>query len=322
MSFEASGKLQQAFIDFQKASELDLDHRDAADKVAELKQKLAKTGKPQPNPPTPTPVQASAPTAQTASAPAQSPPPAQPSAPLAQPSAPSTKRVALLIGNGSYDNAPRLENPARDVDLLERTFRAAGFAEVIVRKNLDQAGLMRELQAFRPIARKADVAIVYYAGHAIQMNGVNHLIPIDAKLKRDADVDLETVNASLILSAADGAGRLKIMILDACRDNPFANAMVRTAATRSIGRGLARVETSKGEYVAFSTREGSVAADGDGQNSPFAAALAKRIEQKPPLELRRLFDYVRDDVMSATGNNQQPFYYGSLPADLEFHFGR
>ena len=138
-------------------------------------------------------------------------------------------------------------------------------------------------------------------------------------MKVDRDVELETVDVGKLLAATDGAKKLKLVILDACRDNPFSNQMRRTVATRSIGRGLAQLEPEAGTLVVYAAKHGAQALDGDGTNSPFAASLINHIKT-PGLEVRRLFDSVRDDVMETTQGQQQPFVYGSLSAREDFYF--
>ena len=176
------------------------------------------------------------------------------------------------------------------------------------------------MQEFTPIADTADVAVIYYAGHAIEFGGVNYLIPVDAKLKSDRDISLQTVEAPKLITAMSGSKKLKMLILDACRDNPFATQMARTMASRSMGRGLARMEADKGEMIVYSARAGELADDGQGKNSPFAEAFAKRLQNDPPLELRWFFDHVRDDVLDSTKGKQQPFTYHSLPSRESFFF--
>jgi uncharacterized caspase-like protein len=148
---------------------------------------------------------------------------------------------------------------------------------------------------------------------------MNYLIPIDAKLAIDRDVQFETAPLDQVLAAVEGAKRLRMVLLDACCDNPFMNQMRRSVASRSIGRGLASVEPDAGTLVVYAAKHGEIALDGDDANSPFAAAFIKRIPT-PGLEVRRLFDYVRDDVMAATQRRQQPFSYGSLPGSEDFYF--
>jgi uncharacterized caspase-like protein len=133
----------------------------------------------------------------------------------------------------------------------------------------------------------------------------------------DRDIDLEAVDIGKVLGAIEGAKKLRLVLLDACRDNPFLRQMKRSVATRSLSQGLARVEPEAGTLIVYAAKHGEIALDGDGQNSPFAAAVLRRI-QTPDLEVRRLFDVVRDDVMSATKKRQQPYSYGSLPGSENF----
>ena len=170
----------------------------------------------------------------------------------------------------------------------------------------------RALRDFADRARDADIAVVYYAGHGIEVDGANYLIPVDAKLERDTDIYDEALSLDRILIAIEPAKKLRLVILDACRDNPFAKTMKRTVASRAIGQGLAKVEpTSPNVLIAYSAKAGSTAADGDGQNSPFTAALSRHIAT-PGLDVRRAFGFVRDEVLKTTGNRQEPFVYGSL----------
>ena len=163
-----------------------------------------------------------------------------------------------------------------------------------------------------PIARDADIAVVYYAGHGIEVDGANYLIPVDARLERDTDIYDEGLSLDRILIAIEPAKKLRLVILDACRDNPFSRTMKRTVASRAIGQGLAKVEpTSPNVLIAYSAKAGSTAADGDGQNSPFTSALSHHLT-KPGLDVRRAFGFVRDEVLKTTNNRQEPFVYGSL----------
>jgi hypothetical protein len=232
------------------------------------------------------------------------------------------RRVALIIGNTNYRFASALQNPSNDADLLANTLRNAGFQTVMVKTDLDREGMIRTLREFSNIADSADWAVVYYSGHGIEFGGVNFMVPVDAQLKVDRDIDLETVDVGKVMSAIDGARRLRLVILDACRDNPFASQMKRTIATRSLGRGLAQLEPTVGTLTVFAAKHGETALDGSGRNSPFVEALVKRINQKPSIEIRRLFDFVRDDVLSNTNRRQQPFSYGSLSASEDFYFVR
>jgi len=222
------------------------------------------------------------------------------------------KRVALVIGVSKYQQVPRLTNPARDADAVAALFKQAGFDVVNNQRDVGIADLRRVIREFSETSRDADIAVVYYAGHGIEVDGANYLVPADAKLVSDFDIEDETVSLDRVLKALEGTKRLRLVILDACRDNPFANTMKRSLASRTVGRGLAKVEpTMSDTLVAFAAKAGAVASDGDGNNSPFAAALVKHIAE-PGLDLRLAFGRVRDDVLKTTGNRQEPFVYGSL----------
>ena len=229
------------------------------------------------------------------------------------------RRVALVIGNGKYEYVPTLRNATNDAEALAKTLEATGFQSVTLRTNLTRDQMNSALAEFAKLADTADWAAVYYSGHGIESRGANYMIPVDAQLKVDRDVDLETVDVTKVLSAIEGARKLRLIILDACRDNPFLGQMKRTVASRSIARGLGPIEPDAGILIVYAAKHGETALDGDGENSPFATALMNRI-QTPNLELRRLFDLVRDDVMTTTGRRQQPFSYGSLSGSEDFFF--
>jgi uncharacterized caspase-like protein len=225
------------------------------------------------------------------------------------------KRVALVLGNAAYQNVARLPNPANDGAVIAATLKEAGFDVVDSRRDLPAAETRRALRDFADRARDADIAVVYYAGHGMEVDGTNYLIPVDAKLERDTDVYDEAFSLDRVLLAIEPAKRLRLVILDACRDNPFAKSMKRTVASRAIGQGLAKIEpTSPNMLIAYSAKAGSTALDGDSKNSPFTAALAKHLTT-PGLDVRRAFGFVRDDVLKTTGNRQEPFVYGSLGGD-------
>jgi uncharacterized caspase-like protein len=222
------------------------------------------------------------------------------------------KRVALVVGNSHYDNAPPLPNPANDATAIAATLKGAGFDVVESRLDLRSAEMRRVLRDFADQARDSDMAVVYYAGHGIEMDGTNYLIPTDAKLERDTDIYDEAFSLDRVLLAIEPARQLRLVIVDACRNNPFADTMKRTVSSRSVSRGLARVEPSTtNTLVAFAAKAGLTALDGNSRNSPYAAALVKYIAQ-PGLDLRRALGFVRDDVLQATGNRQEPYVYGSL----------
>lgn len=222
------------------------------------------------------------------------------------------KRVALVIGNSAYQNAPQLANPARDAAAISAMLRKAEFDVVESVHDVNNNEMRRALREFSDKAQNADVAVVYFAGHGIEVDGQNYLIPTDAALQRDRDVFDETISLDRILQTVEPAKALRLVILDACRDNPFAKSMKRVSALRSLGRGLIAVEPVKGNtLIAYAAKGGSTADDGDGANSPFATALLKYLPT-PGLDLRQAFGMVRDDVMKATDNKQEPFVYGSL----------
>ena len=222
------------------------------------------------------------------------------------------KRVALVIGNSIYRSVPALPNPANDAAALAATLKGAGFDVVDSKLDLPIAGMRRALRDFADMARDSDVAVIYYAGHGIEMQGTNYLIPTDAKLERDTDAPDELLPLERVLSAVEPAKALRLVIVDACRNNPFADTMQRQVSTRGINRGLARVEPiSTNTLVAFAAKAGSTVLDGPTGNSPYATALVKYIA-RPGLDVRRAFGFVRDDVMEATGSRQEPYVYGSL----------
>ncbi len=225
------------------------------------------------------------------------------------------KRVALVIGNSNYQKVARLSNPVNDAAAIATMLRAAGFDLVESRLNLGVGEMRRTLRDFGAKTRDADMAVVYYAGHGIELDGMNYLIPVDATLETDADVLDETLPIDRVLFAIEPVKHLRLVILDACRDNPFATTMKRTIAARSIGRGLAKVEpTSPNTLIAFAAKAGSVASDGDSKISPFSSALVEHLP-KPGLDIRKAFGYVRDDVLRNTNNKQEPYVYGSLGGD-------
>jgi uncharacterized caspase-like protein len=222
------------------------------------------------------------------------------------------RRVALVIGNSAYKSAPLLSNPVNDATLVGGMFKKAGFDSVDVKLDVSAADMRRSLREFANRTRDADVAVIYYAGHGIELDGNNYLIPTDATLETDGDVLDETVALDRALFAVESAKQLRLVILDACRDNPFARTMKRTVASRAVGRGLAKIEpTSPNTMIAFAAKAGSTASDGDAKNSPFAAALVERLPT-PGLDLRKAFGFVRDDVLKSTGYKQEPYVYGSL----------
>jgi surface antigen len=228
------------------------------------------------------------------------------------PAAHAGKRVALAIGNGDYGRFGKLPNPSRDAAAMEALLRAAGFDAVAVKQDLGRDAMRRALRDFADQVSDADIAVVFYAGHGIEVNGSNYLIPVDAALERDIDVEDETVPLERVSQVVEAAKRLRLIILDACRENPSARSMRRTIASRSIGRGLAKVEVLTSDtLIAYAARAGSTAADGVGANSPYTMALVKHLAT-PGLDLRLAFGRVRDEVLRTTHGAQEPYVYGSL----------
>jgi uncharacterized caspase-like protein len=222
------------------------------------------------------------------------------------------RRVALIIGNSTYKNVQPLANPAKDAAAVGALFKKAGFEVVESKLDLGNTAMRRAIREFTGTAKNADIAVVYYAGHGIEFDGTNYLIPVDAELASDVDVEDETISLDRVMRMLDPVKRLRLVILDACRENPFAKKMTRTIASRSMGRGLAKIEvTTTDTLVAFAAKAGMTAADGTGDHSPFTAALLDTLAT-PGLDVRIAFGRVRDEVMKSTDNKQEPYVYGSI----------
>ncbi|MBR0989777.1 tetratricopeptide repeat protein [Bradyrhizobium japonicum] len=234
--------------------------------------------------------------------------------------APSGRRVALVIGNGAYTSVHALPNPPRDAKLIANALKDVGFQTVISVNDLTRDKFFAALKAFAEEAEKADWAMVYYAGHGFEIGGVNYLVPVDAKLAADKDAETQAVALEQVIAAVGAARKMRLVVLDACRDNPFAPAMQRTLSLKLVDKGFSNIEPGAGFMVVYAAKHGETAMDGDGSaNSPFATALAREIKQ-PRVEIRKLFDIVRDDVWAATKHGQQPFTYGSPPGREDFYF--
>ena len=231
------------------------------------------------------------------------------------------RRVALVIGNSAYENVPALPNPERDAKLIADVLNRTGFKSVTLLTNLRKDDMIKALRDFAAQADTADWAVIFYAGHGMEVGGINYLVPVDARIASDRDIGFEAVPLDQVLNAAERASKLRLVILDACRDNPFKARMKRslTVASRSVSGGLAAIEPAAGTMVVYAAKDGQQASDGDGADSPFTLAFVKNV-QIPGLEVRRLFDYVRDDVMDMTNNQQQPFSYGSISGRRDFYF--
>ncbi len=234
-------------------------------------------------------------------------------------SAAQAKRVALVIGNSAYENVARLKNPENDANAMAAALERMGFA-VTRLLNADKSDMGTALLDFSDKATGAELAVVFYAGHGIEISKQNHLIPVDARLRKDLHVTFETISLDQVMAALDGVKGLKIVLLDACRDNPFAAKMAMTSGTRSIGRGLARVEPQGAMLIGFAAREGTTADDGDGDHSPYTQALLEHIEQ-PGLDVGFLFRKVRARVLDLTNGQQEPLRYGGLPSRATYLVG-
>src|SRR6516164_10450215 len=224
------------------------------------------------------------------------------------------RRVALVIGNSAYSNAPTLANTVADAVGLARLFRTAGFETVILRNDLGVMDFRRAVRDFLVTAEGAGIAVVYYAGHGIEIGGMNYLVPVDAKLSREYDVDDEAVSLDRIVWALQSVKRLRLILLDACRDNPFPDRMrsvgvgVRALGSSGLGKPI---NVGADTLVAYAAKAGSKSYDGDGPNSPYATALLRHLAE-PGIDIRIALGRVRDDVLAMTGGRQEPFIYGSL----------
>jgi uncharacterized caspase-like protein len=228
------------------------------------------------------------------------------------------RRVALVVGNAAYRHATALANPGNDADGVARTLAGLGFRVTLLR-DLGVAAFREALLEFGDAARGADVALFFFAGHGLQMGlrdrAENFLVPVDAALADARRLEDETIRLSRVLELMEPA-RARVVILDACRDNPLLAAMANTGGTRSVGRGLAPIEgAAQGTLIAFSTAPGAVAADGRGSNSPFTEALLRHLPA-PAVEFRTVLTRVRAEVARATGNAQVPWSNDGLLTEL------
>ncbi len=233
-------------------------------------------------------------------------------------------RVALVVGNSGYRNVAPLRNPVRDAKLMAQTLHDLGFKIVNggAQFDLDKQTFDGVVQDFANAAQGADVALFYYAGHGVQVHGVNFLVPVDAHPTRESDIGFQTLDTNLVLRVLEGTGaRLNLVILDACRNNPF-----RVSRLRAVSSGLAQMQAPEGTLISFATQPGNVAADGGGGHSPFTEALTKTI-RTPGLDIFRTFNKVGLLVSNATGGEQQPwvsvspikgdFYFAGAPKPVE-----
>ena len=225
------------------------------------------------------------------------------------------KRVALVIGNGAYQFTSPLTNPTNDAGDMAAALKRLGF-EVLEGRDLDESGMRRTIKGFAELLIGADVGLLFYAGHGLQVNGQNYLVPVDAKLENPAGLDFELIRLDVIHRTMERETKTNVIFLDACRDNPLSRNLARSMGTRSsqIGKGLAVVESGVGTLISFSTQPGNTALDGEGRNSPFAASLIRHISD-PREDLSTLLIQVRNDVMAATKDQQIPV--GALGVAVE-----
>jgi uncharacterized caspase-like protein len=225
-------------------------------------------------------------------------------------------RVALVIGNGNYLQAPQLTNPPNDAADIATALRRLGF-NVVEGRDLDRHGMEDKIREFGRKLDGATMALFYYAGHGLQVAGRNYLVPTDAKLDRPGDLSFETIDVGQVLAQMDTEKRVNLIILDACRDNPLARSLARSLGTRSIavGQGLATVQSAVGTMIVYATQPDNVALDGQGRNSPFTAALLKHLAT-PGLEIRTMMTRVRADVVAATNERQVPWDSSSLIGEV------
>jgi len=221
------------------------------------------------------------------------------------------QRLALVIGNSTYGFAP-LKNPVNDASDMASALHQLGFT-VILKKNVNLKDMEAAISDFGKRLKKGSVGLFYFAGHGLQSGGVNYLVPVGAKISKESDIKYEAVDAGKILDEmANAAGGFNIVILDACRDNPFASQF------RSLGRGLAIVSSApKGAYISYSTGPGQVAQDGEGRNSPFAAALMRYMKE-PGLSIEQVFKNVRHKLNQDSAGKQLPWELSSLEGDFYF----
>lgn len=217
------------------------------------------------------------------------------------------RRVALVIANGNYANTAKLGNPVNDGRIVAEGLKRAGFTSIDVANDQTLTAFQQTLRDFRAKADGAEVALVYYAGHGIEGQGKNWLIPVDARLAADRDLAFEAIDLDLVMQTIGGA-KLRVAIVDACRNNPFGNSW--RAGTRAVTQGLGRLEVDD-VLVIYAAAPGQTAADGDGANSPFASSLARRLPE-PGLAIQLLGGVVRDDVLAATDGAQRPFISASI----------
>jgi len=237
------------------------------------------------------------------------------------------RRVALIIGNSAYRSTAALPNPVNDAHDLAGALDEVGFTVVLLERDLDKRGMESAIAKFARLAQDADAAMFYFAGHGVQYRGQNYLMPVDAKLEDEFNLNFELTRLDDVLFVLERARGVKILVLDACRNNPLADRLSRVSSSRDamVTRGLSRVDPARGMVIAYSTRQNQIAVDGDGRNSPFTAALIRQIRE-PRVEIGTMFRRVAADVSRATEGRQVPelsvsligeFYVNTRDTDVE-----
>ncbi|MCB1972118.1 MAG: caspase family protein, partial [Geminicoccaceae bacterium] len=224
------------------------------------------------------------------------------------------QRVALVMGNGAYSHAGKLPNPPNDARSVARSLRAIGFTVF--------SGIDLDLDSMRGLSRDfarsldgADTGLIFYAGHGLQVNGENYLLPVDAELAHESDLAYETISLGDLMRQLEAPDRASVLILDACRNNPLGRSFQRRSRNATVGNGLARLSAGTGSMIAFATAPGDVALDGDGQHSPFTTALIRHLAT-PGLEINQLMTRVRADVYASTDGDQLPWTNSALLGEL------
>lgn len=220
-------------------------------------------------------------------------------------------RVALVIGNSNYTSVASLDNPQNDSAAVSKALVAQGF-EVLRGDNLGRVAMRNTLRQFRAMADRSEIALVYYAGHGIEIGGVNYLVPVDARLEDERDAGLEMVEVDLVLRQISGAKTLKMVVLDACRNNPFIVKMQRSGSSRGVRQGLGDVGTTEADtLISYAAAAGEITPDGQaGKNPPFTAAFLAALSG-PPTDVRRMLGRVRDQMRQSVPG-AAPFVYSSL----------
>jgi len=238
---------------------------------------------------------------------------------LATGAAAADKRIALVIGNGKYEHAGPLPNPPHDAAAISEKLRGLGF-EVIEGVDLDYGRMRRTVRQFAERLSGADVAVLFYAGHGLQVGGRNFLVPVDAELSSETALSFEAFDAETdLLQHMEREAKVNLVFLDACRDNPLARTLARGMKTRStsVGRGLAQMQVGVGSLITYATQPGNTAADGAGRNSPFTTAVLQFIDS-PGMEVRQMLTRVRQSVIEQTDGKQVPWDHSSLTGDFYF----